>query len=99
MLRPVVAQIGMIVVPQHDTISPEKTGGAPLLLPGQASRAIGLDLLGFAGSPNGPADGDGAREEAAGNGDERALDEDRRRIGVVEIPPPVKFGRIVERPA
>jgi hypothetical protein len=96
MLRPVMAQIVAVVAAEHHAIGTEQPGRLHLLRLGPARRAVGLDVLGFARPPDRHADGDGDGDEAARRRDEGALDEDRRRIGVVEIPPPEEGGRIVD---
>lgn len=55
--------------------------------------------MAFACPPDGHADIDGHDDEPTRGSDERALDEDVRRGGVVETPPPEEGGRQVERPA
>jgi len=50
----------------------------------------------FAGAPDGHADGDGDRDESAGRRNACALDEDRRRIGVIGVPPPEEGGRQID---
>ncbi len=82
MFRPIMAQISVLVASQHDTIGTEKAGRLHLLLLGPTRRAIGLDLLGLACTPDRHADGDGDRDEATGRRDESAFDEDRGCVGV-----------------
>ena len=99
MFRPIMAQISVLVASQHDTIGTEKAGRLHLLLLGPTRRAIGLDLLGLACTPDRHADGDGDRDEATGRRDESAFDEDRGCVGVEAVPPPEEGGWQIERKA
>ena len=83
MLGSVVAEIGAIELAEHDTVGSKQPSGFHLIGPGPARGAVGLDVLGLASSPHRHAYRDRDRDEAAGCGDVGALDEDRRRVGIV----------------
>src|SRR5690606_1162147 len=53
----------------------------------------------FAGTQDGEEDGNGNRGDPATAGDDRALDEYARRIGVVEIPPDEEAPGRIDWPA
>ncbi len=99
MLRAVVAEIGVIELAKHNAVRAEKPGRLHLSAVGPAGGAVGLDVLRFARPPDRHANGNCDRDEAAGRRDIGALDKDRRRIGVVEIPPPEEGRRVIDRPA
>ena len=99
MLRTIMAEIVAIQLSEHDAVRPEQPRALDLHRRRPAGRTIGLDVLRLAGAPDGHADGDRDRDEAAGRGDVGALDEDRRRIGVIGVPPPEEGGREIDRHA
>ena len=96
MLRTVMAEIVAIQLSEHDAVRPQQPRALDLDRRRPARRTIGLDVLRLAGAPDGHADGDGDRDEAAGRGDVGALDEDRRRIGVIGVPPPEEGRREID---
>src|SRR3546814_19486736 len=98
MLGTVVAKIVALVLSENDTIGPEEAGSAYFAGNGPSGGAERLGILGFARPPDRHADRDGAGDETAGCRDIRPFDEDRRGIGIVEVPPPEEGPRLVERP-
>ena len=99
MLRAVMPQIVTAELAEHDAIRAEESSRLHFVGLRPAGRAVCLDIAGFAGAQHGHEDRDGDGDETAGGGDNRAFIEDRRRIGVVEIPPPEESRRMVDRPA
>ena len=88
MLRTIMAEILAIQLSEHDAVRPQQPRALDLDRRRPAGRTIGLDVLRLAGTPDGHADGDSDRDEATGRGDVGALHEDRRRIGIIGVPPP-----------
>ena len=99
MLRTVMAEILALMPAEYDSVGAEQSCRLHLFRSCPAGRAIGLDVLGFTRPPYRHADRDGDGDEATRRGDVGALDEDRRRIGVVEIPPPEEGRGIIDRPS
>ena len=91
-------QIGPIEPAENNAVLVEQTGGLHFLRLGPARRSVGRDILGFACPPDRHADGNRYGDETTGRGDHTAFHEDRRRIGVVEIPPPEKGRWVIDRP-
>ena len=98
-LGTVVTEIVPGELAEDDAVGSEQTRRLHFAPFGPARRAVCLDVLRLAGAPDGHADGDGDGDEAPGRRDVGAFDEDRRRIGVVEVPPPEEGRRIIDRPA
>src|SRR3546814_4750687 len=94
MLGTVVAKIVALVLSENDTIGPEEAGSAYFAGNGPSGGAERLGILGFARPPDRHADRDGDGDETAGCRDIRPFDEDRRGIGIVEVPPPEEGRRI-----
>ena len=92
MLRSVVAQIVALHPSQHDAIRPEEACVSDLHRRSPPRRSIGFDILGFAGAPDGHADGDRDGNKTAGRCDVGAFDEDWRRVGVIGVPPQEEGG-------
>src|SRR3546814_938009 len=87
MLRPVVSEIIAIELAEHHAVGTEQTGGPDLVGLGPPCRAVGLDGLCFARSPDRHADRNGDGDEPARSRVARSIAEALRRIGVVEVPP------------
>src|SRR5690606_2472094 len=88
-----------VVLAEHHTVSAEQSGGTDFPVFGPACRAVGGDVLCFPRPDDRHEDGGGDGDETARRRDERAFDEDRRRIGIEREPPPKEGRRIVDRPA
>src|SRR3546814_17070189 len=99
MLGTVVAKIVALVLSENDTIGPEEAGSAYFAGNGPSGGAERLGILGFARPPDRHADRDGDGDETAGCRDIRPFDEDRRGIGIVEVPTPEEGRRKVDWPA
>src|SRR3546814_13451787 len=96
MLGAIVAQIGFAEPAEHDPFAPEHPGSAYLAPARPSRRTIGLGLLPFAGAPYRHGDRDDDSGEPARRRDQRALVEDRRRIGVEGEPPPEEGRRQID---
>src|SRR3546814_3376519 len=97
MLGAIVAQIGFAEPAEHDPFAPEHPGSAYLAPARPSRRTIGLGLLPFAGAPYRHGDRDDDRGEPTRRRNQRALVEDRRRIGVEGEPPPEEGRRRIDR--
>jgi len=97
MLRAIMAEIIPLIPAEHHTIGFQQPSGTDFFLTGPARRTIGGDIFRLARPPHRQADGDDDRSNTAGRGDNAALDEDRRSIGVKGIPPPIKDRRPINR--
>src|SRR3546814_12005082 len=99
MLGTVVAKIVALVLSENDTIGPEEAGSAYFAGNGPSGGAERPGILGFARPPDRHADRDGDGDEPAGFSDIRPFDENRRGIGIVEVPTPEEGRRTVNRPS
>lgn len=97
MLRSIVAEIAALMTTQHDAIGSEQAGLFDLLRLCPSRGTIGLDVLRLAGAPDGHGDRNARGDDPARSRDIRPLVEDRRRVGVIGIPPPEKGRRRVKR--
>ena len=93
MFRSVVAQVAALITTQHHAVRSEQAGLHDFLRLRPSRGTIGLDVLHLAGAPDRHADRNARCNDAARSCDIRPLVEDRRRIGVVGIPPPEKGQR------
>ena len=94
-----MAQIRTPVAPEHDAVRPEQAGALDLPRCRPAGRAVGLDGLGLPCARHRHADRDRDGDEATRCRDVRAFEEDRRRIGVIGVPPPEERRRQIDRQA
>src|SRR5438445_7512092 len=94
-----MAQIMPGMAAEDDTVRAEQSGLTDFLVGGPARRTVGLDVLRFARPQDRQGDGDRDGDESAGRCDKGALDEYRRRIGIVGIPPPKERRRVIDRHA
>ena len=98
-LGAVMAEIRPIQLTKHDAVWPEQAGRLHFGRRRPPGGTIGLDVLRFARWPDGHTDGDRDRDESARCRDARALDEHRRGVGVLGIPPPEKGRGKIDRHA
>jgi len=99
MLRAVMAEIALLVAPEHHAVLAQKARSFHILAARPAGRAIGCHVARFAGAQHREKDRDGDGRNAARSGDDCALDKDARRIGVVPVPPDEDVPGRVDRPA
>jgi hypothetical protein len=96
MLGAVVAQIGLAELAQDHAGLAEQASGLGLARRGPTRGAVGVDIGAFAGAPNGHGDGRCGCKKAARRSHCRAAQEDARRVGVIDEPPPEEGGRGVD---
>ena len=94
-----MTQVVALILAEHHTVRAEKAGGTDFPILGPACGTVGGDVLCLPRPDDRHEDGGGDGDEAARRRDERAFDEDRRRIGIEREPPPKEGRRIVDRPA
>src|SRR5713101_5474094 len=94
-----MAQIVLGMAAEDDTVGAEQAGALDFRVGGPARRTIGFYVLRLARPQDRQGDGGRDGDESAGRCDNGALDEYRRRIGIVGIPPPKERRRVIDRHA
>ena len=94
-----MSKVVAVELAQHHAIRTEKSGRLNLPFIGPARRAIGLDILGLARTPDRHANRYGNRNEGLRRRDEGTFDKDLRRISVIDEPPPEEDRRVIDLPA
>ena len=98
MLGTVVAEIPVAEPPEEDARGMEQPGPLDLLPARPARRAVGGDEPVLPGAPQRADDGDDDARKSARRCDHAGLVEDRRRIGVVGVPPLEEAPGVIDRP-
>ena len=98
MLGTVVAEIPVAEPPEEDARGMEQPGSLDLLPAGPARRTVGGDQPILPRPPKRPDDRNDNTCEPARSRDHAGLVEDRRRIGVVGVPPLEEAPGVIDRP-
>ncbi len=93
-----MAEIVAIQTPEQHTVGTEQSGSTDFVGLRPSRRTIGDHVLRASRTQNGKGDRDHDRNEGARHGDKGPLDENRRGVGVKEVPPQEKERRVIDRP-
>ena len=91
-----MSQIGVVAFSEDHSVRLEQPGIPDVALVGPTGRSVCVDVLGFARPQDRQKDRSSDGQKTARRRDQGTFDKDRRRIGIIGIPPPEEGGWIVD---